>query len=43
MIETVTVKDDFGLMPTALNLENQVIFTVPHLSIEMGNDLKPLT
>lgn len=38
MNATATAKDDFGLMPTALNLESLVILTVPHLLIEIGID-----
>lgn len=38
MTATAIVKEDFGLMPTAINLENLVIFTVPHLLIELGLD-----
>jgi|688.fasta_scaffold2894218_2 hypothetical protein len=35
-----TAKDDFSLLPTALNLENNVIVAVPHLLVELGIDSK---
>ena len=35
MIVTATAREDFGLVPVALNLESIVMFVVPHLLIEV--------
>ena len=40
MASMATARDDFGLLPTALNLDNNVIVAVPHLLIELGLDTK---
>ena len=40
MAAMATARDDFGLLPTALNLDNNVIVAVPHLLLELGLDTK---
>jgi hypothetical protein len=37
-----TARDDFSLLPTALNLDNNVIVAVPHLLLELGLNSKLL-
>jgi len=37
MMVTATAREDFGLMPVALNLESLVVFAAPHVFTELSN------